>query len=97
MNAAVRAVVRVGIYTGAKVYFVHEVGAVPLCPPLTFPAPPLPPKRKFGVGGVISTSGCVVCPLWTSQGYQGLVDGGDNIKEATWESVSMMLQLVSGG
>ncbi|XP_032994493.1 ATP-dependent 6-phosphofructokinase, muscle type isoform X2 [Lacerta agilis] len=50
MNAAVRAVVRVGIYTGAKVYFVHE-------------------------------------------GYQGLVDGGDNIKEATWESVSMMLQL----
>uniref|UniRef100_A0A670HSA5 Phosphofructokinase, muscle n=1 Tax=Podarcis muralis TaxID=64176 RepID=A0A670HSA5_PODMU len=52
MNAAVRAVVRVGIYTGAKVYFVHE-------------------------------------------GYQGLVDGGDNIKEATWESVSMMLQLVS--
>ncbi|XP_042652823.1 ATP-dependent 6-phosphofructokinase, muscle type [Tyto alba] len=50
MNAAVRAVVRVGIYTGARVYFVHE-------------------------------------------GYQGLVDGGDNIKEATWESVSMMLQL----
>ncbi|XP_074835569.1 ATP-dependent 6-phosphofructokinase, muscle type [Carettochelys insculpta] len=50
MNAAVRAVVRVGIFTGAKVYFVHE-------------------------------------------GYQGLVDGGDNLKEATWESVSMMLQL----
>ncbi|NXE57934.1 PFKAM protein, partial [Casuarius casuarius] len=50
MNAAVRAVVRVGIYLGAKVYFVHE-------------------------------------------GYQGLVDGGENIKEATWESVSMMLQL----
>ncbi|XP_077694648.1 ATP-dependent 6-phosphofructokinase, muscle type isoform X3 [Eretmochelys imbricata] len=50
MNAAVRAVVRVGIFTGAKVYFVHE-------------------------------------------GYQGLVDGGDNIKEATWERVSMMLQL----
>ncbi|CDQ66681.1 phosphofructokinase, muscle b [Oncorhynchus mykiss] len=50
MNAAVRATVRVGIYTGAKVYFVHE-------------------------------------------GYQGLVDGGDNIKPATWESVSMMLQL----
>uniref|UniRef100_A0A8C0HPI2 6-phosphofructokinase type A n=1 Tax=Buteo japonicus TaxID=224669 RepID=A0A8C0HPI2_9AVES len=39
--------------------------------------------------GVISTSGCVP----PSQGYQGLVDGGDNIKEATWESVSMMLQL----
>uniref|UniRef100_A0A3P8UQK0 ATP-dependent 6-phosphofructokinase n=1 Tax=Cynoglossus semilaevis TaxID=244447 RepID=A0A3P8UQK0_CYNSE len=50
MNAAVRATVRVGIYTGAKVYFVHE-------------------------------------------GYQGLVDGGENIRLATWESVSMMLQL----
>uniref|UniRef100_A0AAR2K4U6 ATP-dependent 6-phosphofructokinase n=1 Tax=Pygocentrus nattereri TaxID=42514 RepID=A0AAR2K4U6_PYGNA len=50
MNAAVRATVRVGIYTGAKVYFVHE-------------------------------------------GYQGLVDGGDHICLATWESVSMMLQL----
>uniref|UniRef100_A0A8C5GBZ8 ATP-dependent 6-phosphofructokinase n=1 Tax=Gouania willdenowi TaxID=441366 RepID=A0A8C5GBZ8_GOUWI len=50
MNAAVRATVRVGLYTGAKVFFVHE-------------------------------------------GYQGLVDGGDNIRPATWESVSMMLQL----
>lgn len=29
------------------------------------------------------------------QGYQGMVDGGDNIKEATWESVSSMLQVVS--
>lgn len=29
------------------------------------------------------------------QGYQGLVDGGENIRPATWESVSMMLQLVS--
>uniref|UniRef100_A0A671EDJ0 Phosphofructokinase, muscle n=1 Tax=Rhinolophus ferrumequinum TaxID=59479 RepID=A0A671EDJ0_RHIFE len=50
MNAAVRAVVRVGIFTGARVFFVHE-------------------------------------------GYQGLVDGGNHIREATWESVSMMLQL----
>ncbi|XP_076838256.1 ATP-dependent 6-phosphofructokinase, platelet type-like isoform X2 [Brachyhypopomus gauderio] len=50
MNAAVRAVVRMGIYVGAKVYFIHE-------------------------------------------GYQGMVDGGDNIKEATWESVSSMLQM----
>ncbi|KAF3857851.1 hypothetical protein F7725_011052, partial [Dissostichus mawsoni] len=38
MNAAVRAVVRMGIYVGAKVYFIHE-------------------------------------------GYQGMVDGGENIKE----------------
>uniref|UniRef100_A0A673M2Q3 6-phosphofructokinase n=1 Tax=Sinocyclocheilus rhinocerous TaxID=307959 RepID=A0A673M2Q3_9TELE len=26
-------------------------------------------------------------------GYQGMVDGGDNIKEASWESVSSMLQV----
>ncbi|XP_032802365.1 ATP-dependent 6-phosphofructokinase, platelet type isoform X6 [Petromyzon marinus] len=50
MNAAVRAVVRMGIYVGAKVYFVHE-------------------------------------------GYQGMVDGGDHIEEANWESVSSILQL----
>ncbi|XP_004565579.3 ATP-dependent 6-phosphofructokinase, platelet type isoform X3 [Maylandia zebra] len=50
MNAAVRAAVRMGIYVGAKVYFIHE-------------------------------------------GYQGMVDGGDNIKEAKWESVSSMLQV----
>ncbi|XP_062235487.1 ATP-dependent 6-phosphofructokinase, platelet type isoform X1 [Platichthys flesus] len=50
MNAAVRAVVRMGLYVGAKVYFIHE-------------------------------------------GYQGMVDGGEHIKEATWESVSSMLQV----
>uniref|UniRef100_A0A671Z0L5 ATP-dependent 6-phosphofructokinase n=1 Tax=Sparus aurata TaxID=8175 RepID=A0A671Z0L5_SPAAU len=50
MNAAVRAVVRMGLYVGAKVYFIHE-------------------------------------------GYQGMVDGGDNIQEASWESVSSMLQV----
>ncbi|XP_049912549.1 ATP-dependent 6-phosphofructokinase, platelet type isoform X4 [Epinephelus moara] len=50
MNAAVRAVVRMGLYVGAKVYFIHE-------------------------------------------GYQGMVDGGENIEEATWESVSSMLQV----
>uniref|UniRef100_H3CRB8 ATP-dependent 6-phosphofructokinase n=1 Tax=Tetraodon nigroviridis TaxID=99883 RepID=H3CRB8_TETNG len=50
MNGAVRAVVRMGIYVGAKVYFIHE-------------------------------------------GYQGMVDGGNNIKEAKWESVSSMLQV----
>nr|XP_019963380.1 PREDICTED: ATP-dependent 6-phosphofructokinase, platelet type-like [Paralichthys olivaceus] len=50
MNAAVRAAVRMGIYVGAKVFFIHE-------------------------------------------GYQGMVDGGDNIQEASWESVSSMLQV----
>lgn len=28
MNAAVRAVVRMGLYVGAKVYFIHEVRPV---------------------------------------------------------------------
>ncbi|KFP18080.1 6-phosphofructokinase type C, partial [Egretta garzetta] len=50
MNAAVRAVVRMGIYVKAKVYFVFE-------------------------------------------GYQGMVDGGDNIVEVSWESVSSILQV----
>ena len=45
MNAAIRAVVRFGIYLGCKVYFIKE-------------------------------------------GYQGMVDGGDNIEEASWSSVS---------
>ncbi|XP_073710853.1 ATP-dependent 6-phosphofructokinase, liver type [Misgurnus anguillicaudatus] len=50
MNAAVRAVTRMGIYVGAKVYLVYE-------------------------------------------GYQGLVDGGDNIKLAHWQSVTNIIQL----
>ncbi|XP_068261443.1 ATP-dependent 6-phosphofructokinase, platelet type isoform X1 [Nyctibius grandis] len=50
MNAAVRAVVRMGIYVKAKVYFVYE-------------------------------------------GYQGMVDGGGNIVEVSWESVSSILQV----
>ncbi|XP_061579650.1 ATP-dependent 6-phosphofructokinase, liver type isoform X2 [Cololabis saira] len=50
MNAAVRAVTRMGIYVGAKVYLIHE-------------------------------------------GYQGLVDGGDNIKLAHWHSVTNIIQL----
>uniref|UniRef100_A0A803T3Y8 6-phosphofructokinase type C n=1 Tax=Anolis carolinensis TaxID=28377 RepID=A0A803T3Y8_ANOCA len=50
MNAAVRAVVRMGIYVEAKVYFIYE-------------------------------------------GYEGMVDGGENIVEVTWESVSSILQV----
>ena len=45
MNAAVRAVVRFGVYLGCNVYVIKE-------------------------------------------GYQGMVDGGDYIQEATWSSVS---------
>uniref|UniRef100_A0A0N4Z0F0 ATP-dependent 6-phosphofructokinase n=1 Tax=Parastrongyloides trichosuri TaxID=131310 RepID=A0A0N4Z0F0_PARTI len=49
MNAAVRSVVRMGIYLGCKVYFIYE-------------------------------------------GYQGMVDGDEYIKEATWNSVSDIIQ-----
>jgi len=45
MNAAVRAVVRFGIFLGCKVYFIRE-------------------------------------------GYQGMVDGGDNFEQTNWSSVS---------
>ncbi|XP_018358051.1 PREDICTED: ATP-dependent 6-phosphofructokinase isoform X1 [Trachymyrmex cornetzi] len=48
MNAAVRAVVRMGIYLGCRVYFIRE-------------------------------------------GYQGMVDGGKYIEEATWSSVSCII------
>ena len=50
MNAAVRAVVRFGLYLGCKVYFIRE-------------------------------------------GYQGMVDGGPNIVEASWASVSGIIHL----
>lgn len=51
MNAAVRAVVRMGIFLGAKVYFIKE-------------------------------------------GYQGMVDGGNNIVETSWASVSSIIHKV---
>ncbi|CAG5135793.1 unnamed protein product, partial [Candidula unifasciata] len=50
MNAAVRAIVRVGMYLGCKVYYIKE-------------------------------------------GYQGMVDGGENIEEATWFSTSNMIHV----
>lgn len=51
MNAAIRAVVRMGLYCGCRVFFVKE-------------------------------------------GYQGLLDGGENIVEASWVDVSGISQLV---
>ena len=51
MNAAVRAVVRMGLYVGARVFFIKE-------------------------------------------GYQGMVDGGDHIVEASWSSVSGIIHKV---
>lgn len=50
MNAAVRAVTRMGIYVGAKVFLIYE-------------------------------------------GYEGLVGGGENIQQASWLSVSNIIQL----
>ncbi|KAG8558616.1 hypothetical protein GDO81_017067 [Engystomops pustulosus] len=50
MNAAVRAVTRMGIYVGAKVFHINE-------------------------------------------GYEGLVEGGDCIQQASWLSVSNIIQL----
>uniref|UniRef100_A0AC11BDW1 Phosphofructokinase, liver type n=1 Tax=Ovis aries TaxID=9940 RepID=A0AC11BDW1_SHEEP len=50
MNAAVRAVTRMGIYVGAKVFLIYE-------------------------------------------GYEGLVEGGENIRQANWLSVSNIIQL----
>ena len=35
------------------------------------------------------------CCWFVFQGYQGMVDGGDLIAEASWEDVSGILQLVS--
>ena len=32
--------------------------------------------------------------FYISKGYQGLVDGGDNIKEVQWEEMSGIIQLV---
>lgn len=49
MNSAIRAVIRMGIYLGCKVYVIHE-------------------------------------------GYQGMVDGGDNIREADWNYASDIIQ-----
>ncbi|GAA28132.2 6-phosphofructokinase [Clonorchis sinensis] len=49
MNAAVRAVVRMGIYCGCRVFFIRE-------------------------------------------GYQGMVDGGENIVEAGWADVSNIIE-----
>lgn len=42
---------------------------------------------------IVSLLFCFV--LFLYQGYQGMVDGGENIVEASWESVSSMLQVVS--
>ena len=54
--------------------------------------------RLAPVGSVLCSHGhpSHVCPL-TFQGYEGLVEGGENIKQANWLSVSNIIQLVSLG
>lgn len=84
MNAAVRAVTRMGIYVGAKVFLIYEVGV-----------PPPPHHRQGGMPPPPPVPGYPSPPPPTSpQGYEGLVEGGDNIKQANWLSVSNIIQLV---
>lgn len=52
MNAALRAIVRIGLYLGCKIFYIRE-------------------------------------------GYEGLIAGNENITEATWNSVSSIIQKVN--
>lgn len=45
-----------------------------------------------GAFQLLSVPVSCLCPLF--QGYEGLVEGGENIKPATWLSVSNIIQLV---
>lgn len=51
MNPTLRAIVRIGLYVGCKIYYIRE-------------------------------------------GYNGLIAGGENIIEATWDSVSSIIHKV---
>lgn len=51
MNPTLRAIVRIGLYVGCKIYYIRE-------------------------------------------GYNGLLEGGENIIEATWDSVSSIIHKV---
>lgn len=44
--------------------------------------------------GLFDAGLAVMCCIDVMQGYQGLVDGGDNIKLAHWHSVTNIIQLV---
>lgn len=61
------------------------------------------PARALGLSRCLGVAGWCLGPARTfgrpltcpvSQGYEGLVEGGDNIKPATWLSVSNIIQLV---
>ena len=42
----------------------------------------------------INPNQLILLLFYISQGYQGLVDGGDNIKEVQWEEMSGIIELV---
>ncbi|KAA0718651.1 ATP-dependent 6-phosphofructokinase, platelet type [Triplophysa tibetana] len=57
-------------------------------------------KRTSDTGGELTCRAFILSSLLENftlaskpLGYQGMVDGGENIKEASWESVSSMLQV----
>ena len=50
-------------------------------------------RRVVGVQCIYPNQ-LILLLFYVSQGYQGLVDGGDNIKEVQWEEMSGIIQLV---
>ncbi|NXW25673.1 PFKAM protein, partial [Circaetus pectoralis] len=89
MNAAVRAVVRVGIYTGAKVYFVHEGGTVigsARCQDFRTREGRLKAARNLVKRGI--TNLCVI-------GGDGSLTGADTFR-AEWSSLLAELVKVGG-
>ena len=53
----------------------------------------VPMRRVVGVQCIYPNQ-LILLLFYVSQGYQGLVDGGDNIKEVQWEEMSGIIQLV---
>lgn len=90
MNAAVRAVTRMGIYVGAKVYLIYEVSVIG---GMLLNAHNILALNYFWICNVFIDTDTINMSF-DLQGYQGLVDGGDNIKLAHWHSVTNIIQQV---
>lgn len=60
MNAAVRAVVRMGLYVGAKVYFIHEVRRPSLMHSFQDLTPHEPVYYTCTIAGKLATGGRMV-------------------------------------
>ena len=52
------------------------------------------PMQRVVVVQCINPNQFTLLLFYISQGYQGLVDGGDNIKEVQWEEMSGIIELV---